>query len=94
MNIAFFYYSDFYLFLVSVISHLEEDVSDLTIQLSELQSCNEDLSESKVRLEMRAVDLEEQRDRAGDESRELEVTIGNLKSELKVIFSNLGYNFT
>jgi hypothetical protein len=66
----------------------------LTIQLSELQSCNEDLSESKVRLEMRAVDLEEQRDRAGDESRELEVTIGNLKSELKVIFSNLGYNFT
>ena len=94
MNIAFFYYSDFYLFLVSVISHLEEDVSDLTIQLSELQSCNEDLSESKVRLEMRAVDLEEQRDRAGDESRELEVTIGNLKSELKVIFSNLGYIFT
>jgi hypothetical protein len=66
----------------------------LTIQLSELQSCNEDLSESKVRLEMRAVDLEEQRDRAGDESRELEVTIGNLKSELKVIFSNLGYIFT
>jgi hypothetical protein len=62
--------------------------------LSELQSCNEDLSESKVRLEMRAVDLEEQRDRAGDESRELEVTIGNLKSELKVIFSNLGYIFT
>jgi chromosome segregation ATPase len=94
LNIAFFYYSDFYLFLVSVISHLEEDVSDLTIQLSELQSCNEDLSESKVRLEMRAVDLEEQRDRAGDESRELEVTIGNLKSELKVIFSNLGYIFT
>jgi hypothetical protein len=73
---------------------LEEDVSDLSIQLSELQSCNEDLSESKVRLEMRAVDLEEQRDRAGDESRELEVTIGNLKSELKVIFSNLGYIFT
>jgi hypothetical protein len=66
----------------------------LSIQLSELQSCNEDLSESKVRLEMRAVDLEEQRDRAGDESRELEVTIGNLKSELKVIFSNLGYIFT
>ncbi len=66
----------------------------MTIQLSELQSCNEDLSESKVRLEMRAVDLEEQRDRAGDESRELEVTIGNLKSELKVIFSNLGYIFT
>ena len=67
-----------------VIVHLEEDVSNLTVQLSELQSCNEDLTESKVRLEMRAVDLEEQRDRGHDESRELEVTIGNLKSELKV----------
>ncbi len=63
---------------------MEEDVSRLSIQVSELESSGEELTESKVRLEMRAVDLEEQRDRAIDEAKELEVTIDNLKSELKV----------
>ena len=67
-----------------VIARLEEDVSHLSIQVSDLESSGEELSESKVRLEMRAVDLEEQRDRAFDEAKELEVTIANLKSELKV----------
>jgi hypothetical protein len=42
------------------------------------------LSESKVRLELRAVDLEEQRDRAIEEAKELEVTIKNLKTDLQV----------
>ena len=70
--------------MLLVISRLEEDVSHLSIQVSDLESSGEELSESKVRLEMRAVDLEEQRDRAFDEAKELEVTIANLKSELKV----------
>ena len=52
--------------------------------MSELQSVNENLSESKVRLELRAVDLEEQRDRTIEEAKELEVTIKNLKTELQV----------
>jgi hypothetical protein len=71
-------------FCFAVVARLEEDVSRLSIQVSELESSGEELTESKVRLEMRAVDLEEQRDRAIDEAKELEVTIDNLKSELKV----------
>ncbi len=71
-----------------VIQRLEENVSHLSIQVSDLESSGEELSESKVRLEMRAVDLEEQRDRALDEAKELEVTITNLKSELKVEYTS------
>ena len=68
----------------SVIRGLEDDVSNVSHQLSELQSFNQDLSESKVRLELRAVDLEEQRDRTIEEAKELEVTIKNLKTDLQV----------
>jgi predicted nuclease with TOPRIM domain len=59
-------------------------MADLSIQLSDVQSSNQELTEAKVRLEMRAVDLEEQRDRAEDEAKELQITIENLKAEIKV----------
>ena len=72
------------IFPISVIRQLEDDVSNVSHQMSELQSVNENLSESKVRLELRAVDLEEQRDRTIEEAKELEVTIKNLKTELQV----------
>jgi len=68
----------------SVISRLEGDISDLSIELSDVQSSRDELSEAKVRLEIRCVDLEEQRDRVSDEAKELQVTIENLKSEIKV----------
>ena len=57
----------------------------MSIQLSDFQSYNEELSETKVQLEIRSIQIEEQRDRASDESKDLQVTIDNLKAEIKVI---------
>ena len=72
-------------FCISVISRLEEDISNMSIQLSDFQSYNEELSETKVQLEIRSIQIEEQRDRASDEAKDLQVTIDNLKAEIKVI---------
>ena len=57
----------------------------MSIQLSDFQSYNEELSETKVQLEIRSIQIEEQRDRASDEAKDLQVTIDNLKAEIKVI---------
>ena len=57
----------------------------MSIQLSDFQSYNEELSETKVQLEIRSIQIEEQRDRATDEAKDLQVTIDNLKAEIKVI---------
>ena len=57
----------------------------MSIQLSDFQSYNEELSETKVQLEIRSIQIDEQRDRASDEANDLQVTIDNLKAEIKVI---------
>jgi len=47
---------------------------------------NEELSSQNVRLEMKAVVLEEERDRNKEDISELETIIENIKNEMKVTF--------
>ena len=62
----------------------DEEFGRMSSQLSELMSSNEELCRTKVKLEIRAVELEEQKDRWEDEKKELDENIENLKIELKV----------
>ena len=62
----------------------DEEFGRMSNQLSELMSTNEELCRTKVKLEIRAVELEEQKDRWEDEKKELDESIENLKTELKV----------
>ena len=62
----------------------DEEFGRMSNQLSELMSTNEELCRTKVKLEIRAVELEEQKDRWEDEKKELDENIENLKIELKV----------
>ena len=62
----------------------DEEFGRMSNQLSELMSSNEELCRTKVKLEIRAVELEEQKDRWEDEKKELDENIENLKIELKV----------
>jgi len=69
--------------LVEAMKDRDEEFGRMSNQLSELMSTNEELCRTKVKLEIRAVELEEQKDRWEDEKKELDESIENLKTELK-----------
>ena len=52
--------------------------------MSELISANEELSRSRVVLEMKCVELEEQRDRWALEERDIKQRMEQMRKELKV----------
>ena len=62
----------------------DEEFGRMSSQLSELMSTNEELCRTKVKLEIRAVELEEQKDRWEYERKELEDSMETLKAEVKV----------
>ena len=60
------------------------EISKMSSQISDLMMTNEELCRTKVKLEIRAVELEEQKDRWEDEKKELDQNIEQLKTEMKV----------
>merc|ERR1711902_2848 len=70
--------------LVEAMKDRDEEFGRMSNQLSELMSTNEELCRTKVKLEIRAVELEEQKDRWEDERKELEDSMETLKAEVKV----------
>merc|ERR1712223_2307025 len=69
--------------LVEAMKDRDEEFNKMSTQLSDLMSTNEDLCRTKVKLEIRAVELEEQKDRWEDERKELEDNMEVLKEEVK-----------
>ena len=60
------------------------EICKMSNQISDLMATNEELCRTKVKLEIRAVELEEQKDRWEDEKKELEQNIEQLKKDVKV----------
>ena len=65
-------------------SSREAELESRSSAVSELISANEDLSRSRVVLEMKCVELEEQRDRWAAEERELKQRMEVMRKELEV----------
>ncbi len=65
-------------------ANLQDQLDEKSHQVSDLLSSNEELSRSKVTLEMRAVELEEQRDRWNEERADFQERIDRLNSRLQV----------
>lgn len=57
--------------------------------MSELVSQNDDLVRAKVKLELRAVELEEQKDRWEEERLDLKALVDTLKKNIEVTKSSL-----
>ena len=74
------------LLLFAGISNRNEEVDKLSHQVSQLISTNEDLARSKVSLEMRTLELEEQRDRWIEERQELNDNLNATNDKLKVCY--------
>jgi hypothetical protein len=66
------------------IQHLNEDLRESNLKLLDVQANCEDLSTLNVKLEMRSITLEEERDRMKGEIIELDTTIKAIKEELQV----------
>merc|ERR1712150_13556 len=66
------------------------EISKMSSQISDLMLTNEELCRTKVKLEIRAVELEEQKDRWEDEKKELDQNIEQLKTEMKVRLEAFG----
>ena len=62
----------------------DAELESRSTALSELISANEELSRSRVVLEMKCVELEEQRDRWVQEEREIKQRMEEMRKELKV----------
>ena len=69
---------------VSAVSSREAELESRSSAISELISANEDLSRSRVVLEVKCVELEEQRDRWAVEERELKQRMEVMRKELEV----------
>ena len=65
-------------------SSREAELESRSSAISELISANEDLSRSRVVLEVKCVELEEQRDRWAVEERELKQSMEVMRKELEV----------
>ena len=65
-------------------SSRETELESRSSAISELISANEDLSRSRVVLEVKCVELEEQRDRWAVEERELKQSMEVMRKELEV----------
>ena len=65
-------------------SSREAELESRSSAISELISANEDLSRSRVVLEVKCVELEEQRDRWATEERELKQRMEVMRKELEV----------
>ena len=74
-----------------VISTLETEVRTKSTTIADLLSSNEELSRSKVGLEMRALELEEQRDRWNEERTELaaKVKVFGEKLQVSLVLQNI-----
>ena len=68
----------------SAVSTRDSELETRSSALSELISANEELSRSRVVLEMKCVELEEQRDRWVLEEREVKQRMEEMRKELKV----------
>ena len=68
----------------SAVSTRDAELESRSTALSELISANEELSRSRVVLEMKCVELEEQRDRWVQEEREIKQRMEEMRKELKV----------
>eukprot|EP00095_Tigriopus_kingsejongensis_P012110 maker-scaffold97_size377342-snap-gene-0.10 protein:Tk12110 transcript:maker-scaffold97_size377342-snap-gene-0.10-mRNA-1 annotation:"lrrx1_dicdi ame: full" len=66
-----------------VLSTRDEEISSKSAQISELLAANEQLSRLKVSLEMRGLELEEQRDKVMEDRQEYEIQIKRLEGHLK-----------
>ena len=62
----------------------DAELESRSTALSELISANEELSRSRVVLEMKCVELEEQRDRWVQDEREIKQRMEEMRKELKV----------
>ena len=69
---------------IPAVSSRDEDLSSKSAQISELLTQNEELARTKVSLEMRALELEEQRDRWNEERAEFTQTLDRLQAQIKV----------
>ena len=67
-------------------SSREAELESRSTAISELISANEDLSRNRVVLEMKCVELEEQRDRWAVEEREVKQRMEVMRKELEVGF--------
>ena len=65
-------------------SSRDNELESRSTALSELISANEDLSRSRVVLEMKCVELEEQRDRWVLEEKDIKQRMEEMRKELKV----------
>lgn len=65
-------------------SSRDNEMESRSTALSELITANEDLSRSRVVLEMKCVELEEQRDRWVLEERDVKQRMEGMRKELKV----------
>ena len=68
----------------AAVSSREAELESRSSAISELISANEDLSRSRVVLEVKCVELEEQRDRWATEERELKQRMEVMRRELEV----------
>ena len=68
----------------SAVSTRDAELESRSTALSELISANEELSRSRVVLEMKCVELEEQRDRWVQDEREIKQRMEEMRKELKV----------
>ena len=68
----------------AAVSSREAELESRSSAISELISANEDLSRSRVVLEVKCVELEEQRDRWAVEERELKQRMEVMRRELEV----------
>ena len=68
----------------SAVSSRDNEMESRSTALSELITANEDLSRSRVVLEMKCVELEEQRDRWVLEERDVKQRMEGMRKELKV----------
>lgn len=69
---------------LSAFEQLREELHKSELKLLDSQSSCDDLSTVNVRLEMRAIVLEEERDRMKAEIVEVETFVKNVKQELQV----------
>ena len=70
--------------MVEVVREKDSEISKITGQISELLHNNEELSRARVKLEIRVVELEEQKDRWDEEKTELKQYNEHIKEEYKV----------
>ncbi len=68
----------------SAVNSRDSELESRSSALTELLSTNEELARSKVVLEMRCLELEEQRDRSKVEEKEMKEAMASLKKELEV----------